>query len=57
MSERIHFESVIFLYIIALYTNWGLGATKGGIRGRIHPSSQLFIIACPWVILVQNTFI
>ena len=25
------FESIIFLYFIALYTNWELGVIKGGI--------------------------
>ena len=32
MSERVYLK-VIFLSFISLYTNWGIGAIKGGIRG------------------------
>ena len=48
-------ESIVFLYFIALYTNWGFGVKKGMLGGRrVHPSSQLFIIMFLWVILVTK---
>ena len=58
MSENGTFESIIFSYFIALYTSWGLGVINGILGGRrsTHLASYLFI-ACPWVILAQNTFI
>ena len=58
MSERSTFQSIIFLYFIALYTNWGTWGDSGRYYGvGIHLSSQLFPIICPWVILLKNTFI
>ena len=57
MSERVHFK--VYFYILQHFTlTGGLGAIKGGVKGvGVHPSSQLFPIMCPWVILDKNTFI
>ena len=33
MSERVHLKVLYFLYFIAVYTDWGLGATKRGVMG------------------------
>ena len=58
MSERVQFK-VLYFYILQHFTlTGGLGAIKGMLGGReVHPSSQLFPIMHPWVILVKNTFI
>ena len=51
MSERVHLK-VLYFYLLQHFTlTGGLGVIKGDIRGRVHPSSQLFPIACPWMIL------
>ena len=55
MSERVHFK-VLYFYILQHFTlTGGLGVIKGGVRGvGVHPSSQLFPIMHPWVILVKK---
>ena len=44
------FESIICLYFIALYTNWGIWGNNGGVKG-VHSSSHFLLHAygCFWL--------
>ena len=58
ISERVHFK-VLYFYILQHFTlTGGLAVIKEDVSGLgVHPYSQLFLIMCPLVILVKNTFI